>query len=75
MDLRGPCRPKGRGTEAPCTVASCTRRKLTREIEERLLGERLAAEAELQDGHVGGAVTDDQGRRRPRRHDADDRSG
>ena len=43
------------------------------DVIEGLFGEGFAAEAELEDGDVGSAVADDEGRRGAGRHDARDR--
>ena len=42
-------------------------------VEELLLAQGLAADADLHDGHAGGAVADDVRRRDARRHDLQER--
>ena len=60
--------PNGNGIPAPCTVTSRVRTKLRPEVREVLFRETLAGQCQLNDGHRGGAVVENQRRCLAGRH-------
>jgi len=74
-DTRRCLPPYGNGVAAPWIVASCVRIKLLPKSKRLLLAQRVAGEAELDDGHGGSGIDNDERRSSAGRQEAEKKLG